>query len=151
MSGSTEGSVWPMPKFYFMVDFGTIFSGIAFQEISGLDPESQTIEYRAQAAPQFATIKMPGISKYSNVTLKRGVFVKDNTFWEWYNHIKMNTITRQTVTIKLLDENGNPAITWNLKNAFPTKITSTDLESEGNEVAVDTLELAHEGISIAKK
>lgn len=92
---------------------------------------------------------MPGIKKSSNVTLKKGVFKGDKTFWEWFNQIKMNTIERQTVTISLLDETGQAAQTWTLKNAWPTKITGTDMKSDGNEVAVETLELAHEGITIS--
>ena len=61
----------------------------------------------------------------------------------------MNTIKRETVVIKLLDESGSPTMTWTLTNAWPTKITGTDLKSEANEVAVETLELAHEGLTIA--
>lgn len=147
--GSVEGSTWPMPKFSFVVNFGGGDQNVAFQEISGLETETQVIEYRASNSPQFSTVKMPGIAKYGNVTMKRGVFVKDNNFWKWYDQIQMNTITRQTVTIKLLDESGNPTMTWTLSNAWPTKITGTDLKSDGNEVAVDTIEIAHEGLTIA--
>lgn len=147
--GSTEGNIWPMPKFRFQVDWGTIKQNIAFQEVSGLEAETQVIEYRASNSKTFSTIKMPGIAKYGNITMKRGIFVKDNSFWAWYNQIKMNTIKRQTVTIKLLDETGKPTMVWTLKNAWPTKISSTDLKSDGNEVAVDTIEIAHEGLTIA--
>ncbi|NVJ45808.1 MAG: phage tail protein [Cytophagia bacterium] len=149
MAGETENNVWPMPKFRFTVDWGTIAQNIAFQEVSGLEAETQIIEYRASNSTQFSTIKMPGIAKYGNVTMKRGIFVKDNSFWNWYNQIKMNTIARQTVTIKLLDESGNPTMVWTLTNAWPTKISGTDLKSDGNEVAVDTIEIAHEGLTIA--
>ena len=148
MAGETENNVWPMPKFRFSVDWGTIKTDIAFQEVSGLEAETQIIEYRASNSPQFSTVKMPGIAKYGNVTMKRGIFVKDNTFWDWYDQIKMNTIKRQTVTIKLLDENGAPTMVWTLTNAWPTKVSGTDLKSDGNEVAVDTIEIAHEGLTI---
>ena len=141
-------NVWPLPKFYFMVTFGSISNSVAFQEVSGLDTETQTIEYRHQDSDVFSTIKMPGIAKTGNVTLKKGVFVKDNAFWKWYEAIKMNTIKRETVVIKLLDEIGAPTMTWTLSNAWPTKITGNDLKSDGNEVAVETLELAHEGLTI---
>ena len=120
-----------------------------FQEVSGLDVEAQIIEYRHGNSPEFSTIKMPGIKKYGNVTLKKGIFVKDNKFWDWFNKIKMNTIERQSVTISLLDEGGSPTMVWTLKNAWPTKITGTDMKSDGNEVAVETLEIAHEGLTIA--
>jgi len=88
------------------------------------------------------------MAKISNVTMKKGVFTNDNSFWDWYEKIKMNTVERQTVVIKLLDEEGSPTMTWTLTNAWPTKISSTDLKSDGNEVAIESIELAHEGISI---
>jgi phage tail-like protein len=80
--------------------------------------------------------------------MKRGVFVNDNTFWDWHDEITMNTIKRRTVIIKLLDEKGKVTMKWTLTNAWPTKITSTDLKSDGNEVAVNTLEIAHEQLII---
>lgn len=146
--GSVEGATWPMPKFRFEVDFGTQLQKIAFQEVSGMDKEVQIIEYRASNSALFSTIKMPGIAKYGNVTMKRGIFVNDNTFWDWMDQIKMNTIARRTVLIKLLDENGAVTMQWQLLNAWPTKITGSDLKSDGNEVAVDTIEIAHEQLII---
>jgi phage tail-like protein len=148
MAGEVQDNNWPLPKFYFSVDIGTSQQNLAFQEVSGLETEIQVIEYRAGNSPQFSTVKMPGIGKVGNVTLKKGVFVKDNKFWDWFDKIKMNTIERQAVVIKLLDEKGDATMVWELKNAFPVKITSTDLKSDGNEVAVETLELAHEGLTI---
>ena len=145
---NTNDPSWPLPKFYFSVNFGTSLQSVSFQEVSGLDTEAQIIEYRQNNSPVFAPIKMPGIAKYGNVTLKKGIFTKDDDFWDWYNQIKMNTIQRHTITINLLDENGAPTMTWTLSNAWPTKITGTDLKSDGNEVAVETLELAHEGLTI---
>lgn len=147
--GSTQGSNWPLPKFHFKVTLGSQDKSVSFQEVSGLDTETQPIEYRHGDSPIFSTIKMPGIAKTGNVTLKKGIFVKDNNFWKWYDAIKMNVIKRETVTIQLLDEKGGVTMTWTLSNAWPTKITGTDLKSDGNEVAVETLELAHEGLTIS--
>ena len=142
--GSKEGATWPMPKFRFEVDLGKELKGIAFQEVSGMDKEVQVIEYRKSNSKLFSTEKMPGIVKYGNITMKRGVFVKDNRFWKWMDEIKMNTIKRRTVLIKLLDENGKVTMQWILRNAWPTKISGTDLKSDDNSVAVDTIEIAHE-------
>ncbi len=146
--GSAQGATWPMPKFRFEVDLGTELKSVAFQEVSGMDVENQVIEYRKSNSPLFSTEKMPGLVKYGNVTMKRGIFVNDNTFWNWHAEIKMNLIKRRTVLIKLLDESGNVTMQWQLDNAWPTKISSTDLKSEGNEVAIDTLEIAHEQLTI---
>jgi phage tail-like protein len=91
---------------------------------------------------------MPGLKKSGNVTMKKGVYSGDNKFWDWFNQIKMNTIARVPVTISLLDESGDPTMVWTLANAWPTKITGTDLKSDGNEVAIETIEIAHEGLTI---
>ncbi|WP_029283856.1 phage tail protein [Pedobacter sp. R20-19] len=146
--GSKQGSTWPMPKFKFEVDLSPELRNIAFQEVSGMDVETQVIAYRASNNKLFSTEKMPGIAKYGNVTMKRGIFANDNTFWNWHAEMKMNTIKRRTILIKLLDEGGNITMQWSLSNAWPTKITSTDLKSDGNEVAIDTIEIAHEQLTI---
>jgi phage tail-like protein len=148
MAGETQDqSIGPLPKFYFSVDIGDQ-QNLTFQEVSGLDAETQVIEYRAGDNKRFSTVTMPGIRKFSNVTLKKGVFVRDDKFWDWYSQIKMNTIKRVPVVIRLLDEKGNASMVWTLLNAWPTKITGADLKSDGNEVAVETLEIAHEGMTI---
>lgn len=149
MPGEAQDTNWPLPKFYFMVNLGSQDSTVSFQEVSGLETETQPIEYRHGDNKLFSTIKMPGISKSGNVTLKKGIFVNDNNFWKWYDGIKMNTIKRENVVIQLLDERGSPTMSWTLSNAWPTKITGTDMKSDANEVAVETLELVHEGITIA--
>ena len=146
--GTGPDSPWPLPKFRFAVDWGDVQTNIAFQEVSGLDVENQVIEYRDGNSPIFSTVKLPGLAKYGNITLKRGIFYKDERFWEWYSQITMNTIKRPTVVIKLLDEQVKVTMKWTLANAWPTKITSTDLKSDGNEVAIDTIEVAHEGLTI---
>jgi len=146
--GNTEGTTWPLPKFRFEVDLGSELNSITFQEVSGLDVENQVIEYRKNNSPLFSTVKMPGLVKHGNITLKKGGFVNDNTFWNWHAQIKANTIEKRTVTIKLLDEDGKVTMQWQLNNAWPTKITSTDLNSNGNEVAVETIEIAHEQLTV---
>lgn len=149
MAGEAQDAVWPLPKFHFTVKLGSQDNTVSFQEISGLETETQIIEYRHGDSKAFSTIKMPGIAKSGNVTLKKGVFAKDNNFFKWYDAIKMNTIKRETITIQLLDEGGKPTMTWTLSNAWPTKISSPDMKSDANEVAVETIELAHEGVIIA--
>ncbi len=145
--GSTQStSVWPLPKFYFQVKWDT--EVMSFQEVSGLDVEAQIIEYRAGDSPIFSAGKMPGLKKSGNVTMKKGVYKSDNKFWAWFSQIKMNTIKRLPVTISLLDEAGGTTMVWTLTNAWPTKITGTDLKSDGNEVAIETIEIVHEGITI---
>jgi phage tail-like protein len=146
--GSAQSAtVWPIPKFRFEVKWDS--DVMSFQEVSGLDVEAEPIKYRHGDSPAFSVIQMPGIKKYGNITMKKGVFSKDNKFWDWFNQIKMNTIKRIPITISLLDEGGAPTMVWTLTNAWPTKITGTDLKAEGNEVAVETIVVAHEGLEIA--
>jgi phage tail-like protein len=147
MAGEKQDNVWPLPKFSFVV----MIDGkeAPFQEVSGLDMEAQVIEYRAGNAKTNATIKMPGIMKFGNVTLKKGIFAKDNAFWDWFSQNKLNTIKRVPLVIQLLDQDGKPTMVWTLSNAWPTKVTGTDLKADGNEVAVETIEVAHEGLTVA--
>jgi phage tail-like protein len=142
-----SNNVWPLPKFHFQVKWDSAV--MSFEEVSGLDVEAQPIEYRHGDSPVFSALKMPGLKKYGNVTMKKGVFKADNKFWEWFNQIKMNTVKRVPVTISLLDEEGKPTMVWTLANAWPTKVSGTDLKSEGNEVAVETIEIAPEGLTIS--
>lgn len=146
--GSSQNNIWPLPAFYFKVDLGDK-GVISFKEATGMDMESEIIEYRAGDSAVHSKIKMPGLKKYSNITLKKGIFKGDNKFWDWINEIKLNTIKRQTVTLSLLDETNNPTMVWTLTNAWPTKISTDGLKADGNEVAIETMELAHEGITLA--
>lgn len=150
MAGDKQDNNWPLPKFYFMVDWGST-TDIPFQEVIGLEIEAEPIEYRHGNSKVFSKINMPGMVKTNKVTMRKGVFVNDNSFWDWYDKIKLNVIERQNVVIKLLDEAGKPTMKWTLNNAWPTKISSTDLKSESNEVAIENIEIMHEGLSIANK
>lgn len=148
MAGEVQDNIWPLPKFYFAVQLGDDAS-INFQEVNGLESETKPIEYRHGNSPVFYPIKMPGLGRVGNVTMRKGIFVNDQRFWAWYNEIKMNTIKRRTVVVNLLDETGTPKMVWTLNNAWPTKITGTDLKSEGNEVAVESVEIAFETLTVA--
>ena len=130
----TQDSNWALPKFCFSVDLGGGMEKASFQEVSGLDIESPIKEYKHSDSSVFSTMKMPGLGRQNNITLKKGVIVKDSQFFDWYTNVKMNTVKRVTVTITILDEEGNPTMTWTLLNAWPSKVSSTDLKSDGNEV-----------------
>lgn len=146
--GSAQSAAtWPLVKFAFQVKWDD--AEIIFQEVTGLSAEAQVIEYRGGSSKTFSTVKMPGLQKFGNVTLKKGIFKGDKTLWDKFNLLKMNTFKRSTITISLLDEAQGVAMSWTLLNAFPSKITVTDMKSDGNEVAVETMELAHEGLSLA--
>ena len=140
---------YPLPKFHFQCEWGG--ARLGFSEISGLDVETEPIEYRDGIMPEYSKIKMPGMQKYSNITLKRGSFLSDNEFYDWWNTVQLNTIERRDLVISLLNESHEPVITWKVKNAWPIKVQSTDLKADGNEVAIETMEIAHEGLTLETK
>lgn len=139
-------ATYPLTKFHFQVEWGG--TRIGFTEITGLDVSLDVIEYRDGASREYSKIKMPGMAKYSNITLKRGTFLNDNEFYSWFNTVQMTQIERRDITISLLNESHEPVVVWKVKNAFPVKVQSSDLKADGNEVAIETLELAHEGLKI---
>jgi len=137
---------YPLVKFHFSVEWGG--TKIGFSEVSGLDVETEVIEYRDGASPEFSKKKMPGMQSFSNITLKRGSFQSDNEYYDWWNTVKLNKIERRDIIISLLNEAHEPVVAWKIKNAWPVKVQSTELSADGSEVAIETLELAHEGLTI---
>lgn len=137
---------YPLPTFHFEVDWAG--TRIGFTEVSGLEVTTEKIEYREGSSPEYHKVRMPGMQTFGDLTLKRGVFAGDNEFYEWWNKVKLNTIERRDITIKLLNEEHDPVVTWKVKNAWPTKVTSPTLNASGNEAAIETLVLAHEGLTM---
>ena len=144
---------YPLPKFHFQVEWGG--TKIGFTEVSGLDFETEVIEYRHGASPEYNKTKQPGLTKYSNITLKRGTFQSDNEYYDWWKENvffqegnSTGSKYRRDLTISLLNENHEPIIVWKVKNAWPTKVQSTDLKADGNEVAIESMELVHEGLTV---
>lgn len=137
---------YPLPKFHFRVEWGG--SKIGFTEVTGLNIENEMIEYRDGSSPEYHKVKMPGLQKFGNITLKRGMFNGDNEFFQWLNTVSLSKVERRDVSIALLNEKHEPVYLWRVKNAFPVKVVASDLKSDANEVAVETIEIAHEGLII---
>lgn len=137
---------YPLPVFHFQVEWGG--TNLGFKEVSGLNIATQVIEYRDGLSPEYSSIKMPGIPKYGNITLKRGILPADNEFFEWLNTTSLNKVDRRDLIISLLNENHEPVMTWKATSAFPVKIEGPGLKSDGNEVAIESIEIAHEGLTI---
>ena len=137
---------YPLPKFHFQVEWGG--SKIGFTEVSGLDVEREIIEYRDGSSKEYSKLKMAGLTKFSNITLKRGSFDQDNDFYDWWSSIKLETVDRRDITISLLNEDHEPVVTWKVKNAWPSKVTPTDLKSDDNSIAIESMELVHEGLTV---
>lgn len=140
-------ATYPLPKFHFQVIWSP-GTRIGFTEVSGLDMEIEPIEYREGFSPEFSKIKMPGMHKFSNITLKRGTMAGDSDFYKWARTISLTSVERRDIIISLLNEDHVPVMTWKAKNAFPIKVQASELKADGNEVAIETMEVAHEGLSL---
>ena len=139
---------YPLPKFHFLVKWDPgVRAG--FTEVTGLDMQIEAIEYREGNSPEYSKIKMPGMRKFSNITLKRGTVAGDSDFYKWVQNINLDAaVERRDLTISLLDETHAPVMSWKAKQAFPVKLAASDLKSDGNEVAIESIEIAHEGLSL---
>ncbi|MGA1871566.1 MAG: phage tail protein [bacterium] len=142
---------YPYRVYNFKVTVGAeAYRSGSFRECSGLDSSNDVIEYRDGTDAKNYIMKMPGLGKYSNITLKYGVIETDSALWTWILNTRNGTDyanMRKDVSITLVDDEGTDKIEWTLENAWPTKWTGAGLNATGNEVAIESIELAHEGIS----
>ena len=134
MAGIAEQAAWPLPTYSFVVSLTGEGDDFQFDELSGFEP-----------ADALARLE---ISQGTPLTLRRGVLLKGNKFLQWFIQIKMGIIQRQDLHVRVLDESGTQAATWRVVNAFPTKVSGTDLGAEEENVAIDALEISHEGITV---
>ncbi|MCF0184899.1 MAG: phage tail protein [Bacteroidaceae bacterium] len=141
---------YPLTGFHFTVKWSDDDQNVNFSEVLGLNVQTTPIEYRAGTDQTFAPLKMPGLKKYNNVTLKRGSMSKDNGFFDWFNTIANNTVTRREVIISLLDEKHDPVITWTLINAFPIKYDAGNMNASKGEVLIESVELAYETFTVKR-
>ena len=121
----------------------------AFTECSGLQAETEVFPYE-QGGENNTVRQLPGRTKFSNVTLKRGV-ASSNELWDWYYKVIMSNIERKNVSVVLYSCDYNEVMRWNLTNAFPVKWVGPNFVSGDNNASVETLELAHEGIEVSVK
>jgi phage tail-like protein len=140
---------YPIPRFHFQVDWGG--QKISFTEVTGLVMEREKIEYRHSDSKDFNKISMPGMVKNNNITLKRGKFENDFDFNSWLDQIANERVEgRRDIVIRLLNEKHTPVAAWSATRCFPVKVTASDLKSDANEIAVESIEIAHEGLKLMK-
>lgn len=135
-----------MPAYHFIVDWGGTRTG--FSEVSGLTITHEVVDYREGNSPVDASIKIPGRTSFENIILKRGIVKGDNDFFNWMKTKQNSQIERRDILIKLLDESHVPIMTWKVRRAFPVKYSGPQLQARSSEVAIETIEIAHEGIEI---
>lgn len=137
---------YPLSAYHFQVEWGG--SRMGFSEVSGLEIENDVIEYREGTSREYGSQKMPGRPRYSNIVLKRGVKPEDNEFFEWIQTTELNEVERRDLTISLLNEEHEPVMVWKVKGAFPVRLSGPELTATESDVAIETLEIAHEGLVI---
>jgi phage tail-like protein len=133
----------PQGNYNFHVEIGGI-SRAAFHEATGLDSTVDVVEHR-EGGWNLSPRKLPAQTKHANIVLKWGLSV-DRELIDWHQEIVDGTIDRRDGSIVLLDRRGQEVARWNFVRAWPTKYTGPALNAEGNDVAIETLELAHEGV-----
>lgn len=133
----------PYRVYSFLVEIDGI-TRAGFREASGLDASNDPIEYREGS--ELRTVrKLPGLTKYSNITLKWGM-TDDPELWNWRKGVIDGKPVRKTGAIILLDDTGQEKVRWNFREGWPNKWTGPSFNATGNEVAIETLEIAHEGV-----
>ena len=136
----------PYRNFRFLVEIDGITQA-GFNDCSGFGASTDPIEYREGGDPSY-TRKLPGQTKFNNVVLKWGI-TDNRDLFNWYTQIVKGQVVRKNGSIVLQDTEGTEKIRWNFFDAWPTKYTAPDLSARGNEVAIDTMELAVERLERA--
>jgi phage tail-like protein len=136
----------PYRTFNFSLEIDRIPRG-AFSECSGLTAEGDAVDYREGTDLQPNVRKLVGLRKYTNITLKRG-YTKDRTLWDWYKEIHDGKPDRRNVTITLMNEEHVAVMRWHAENAWINKIEGPSFKASANEVAIESVELIHEGLTI---
>jgi phage tail-like protein len=126
-------------------DDGTAVKG-SFSEVSGLEVEVMPIDYR-NGSEDIRVRKLPGLKKFTNITLKRGM-TGHLEFWNWIRSAMKGQIQRADGSILLLDENRQEVHRWNFTRGWPCKYTGPGLNAANNEVAIETLEICHESLDV---
>jgi phage tail-like protein len=136
----------PYAGYNFSVELDGI-TRAGFRECSGLENSQNAREYREGTDRNLSVRKLPGLVTHSDVTLTRGV-TADSKLWEWREKAMKGKVERHDVSITLLDDTGEPKVTWNLFSAWPRQWTGPALNAAADEIAVEQLVLAYERIEV---
>ncbi len=136
----------PYRSFNFQLEIDGVPLG-AFSECSGLTAEGDAVDYREGTDFQPNVRKLIGLRKYTNIMLKRG-YTQDKSLWDWHDNIVNGLPDRRNVTIVLMNEQRQPVVRWHAENAWLNKIEAPSFKASGNEVAMESVEIIHEGLTI---
>ncbi len=136
----------PFRGYNFSLEIDNVPRG-AFSEVGGLTADGDSVDYREGTDLQQNVRKLVGLRKYTNLTLKRG-YTQDKVLWQWYLNIMNGVPDRRNVTIVLMNEQRQPVLRWHAENAWINKIEGPALKASSNDVAMESLELVHEGLTL---
>jgi phage tail-like protein len=136
----------PYRGFNFRVEIDNLPIG-AFSEVSGLSTDGDAVDYREGTDRDNLVRKLVGLRKVGPISLKRG-YVQNDLLWQWYGNIARGVPDRRDGAVVLMDEAHNDVLRWSFRQAWPNKIEGPSLKANGNEVAIESIELVHEGIAL---
>lgn len=137
----------PYGNFRFLVEIDGITQA-SFKECSGLGAAVDVIEYREGGDRTTTVHKLPGLTRYTNITLRWGV-TDSHELYDWFREVTLGNVQRRNGTIVLLDTDGTPKVRWRFAGGWPVKWEGPDLRGDESGVAIETLEIVHDGIERA--
>ena len=137
---------YPLPRNRFSVEWGG--TRLGFSEVSGLGIAAAAPAFRDGASPENSNVAMPGLLRFPPLVLRRTVQKSDNEFYDWISSIQLNAVDRRDMTVSLLDAGNTPVVVWRFRNAFPVKLDYSPLESDNSGPMMESLEIAHEGMTV---
>lgn len=137
---------YPMTVYHFQVEWNA--ARVGFVEVSGLESAVEPIYYREGSSKQALPLAIPGLAIPGRLVLKRGMLVGDNELFLWMSSVGFDQPERRDLRISLLNAQHEPAQVWKIRAAWPVRFQGPVLNALRNEVAIETLELVHEGILV---
>jgi phage tail-like protein len=143
-----SGSIQPISNFNFTVNFGG--ENINFQEVILPESEIEVIEYRDGSDVSSSVRKFPGLTKYSNLILKRSM-TRTQDMYEWFKQTKQGNLEKRDITVSILNEEKEPLAVWKMRSCWPTKYSGSTLKAKNSEIVIETLEIATEDVELEIK
>jgi len=145
-------TAYPLPVYNYKVEIGP--DAVAFSEVSGLSIGYETTTYKESpiesGTPGPRVMRMPAQGTDTTVTLKKGLVRGRSVaaLYNWISEVRINQVTKKDVFVRLCDEEGNAVISWKVLNAFPIKLEAPGLDANSNDVAIETMELMADGVTM---
>ncbi len=135
-------TIYPLARNRFIIEWGGTRTGAS--EVTGLGMELDAPVSRDSSSPEDNSGAIPGMVHYPRLVLRRTLLPHDNDYYSWIDTAMFSSITRRDISISLLDANGNPAVVWVFRGAFPVKLEYSPLDSRNSEPMMESLEIVHE-------